>query len=62
MQKDDIVFYVDNSVPCVGRLGAKWDKDNWYVIPLEPFKHTAKRKEKLLRPIGDFKKFLTNTK
>lgn len=62
MQKDDVVFYVDKSVVCIGRLGGIWDKESWYVIPLEPFKNVAKRKEKFLRPIGDFKKFLTNTK
>jgi len=62
MQKDDIVFYVDSACVEIGRLGAKWSNDSWYVIPLTPFKHIAKRKEKFLRPISDFKKFLTNTK
>lgn len=62
MKKDDIVFYEEGRVPYVGKLGGRWQNDSWYVIPLEPFKNVAKRKEKFLRPINDFKKFLTNTK
>ena len=62
MKKDDVVLYEDKSVVYVGRLGGMWSKDSWFVIPLEPFKNVVKRKEKFLRPIEDFKKFLTNTK
>ena len=62
MKKDDIVLYSEKEVVRVGRLGGKWKEDTWCVIPLETFKNIAKRKEKFLRPIEDFKKFLTNTK
>ena len=62
MKKDDIVLYSEKEVVRVGRLGGKWNEDTWCVIPLETFKNIAKRKEKFLRPIEDFKKFLTNTK
>lgn len=62
MQQNDIVFYTDRSIPCIGKLGGKWKTHCWYVIPIEPFKRVVKRDEKFLRPIEDFKKFLTNTK
>ena len=62
MKKDDVVLYEDKSFVYVVRLGGMWSKDSCFVIPLEPFKKVVKRKEKFLRPIEDFKKFLTNTK
>lgn len=59
MKTGDVVLYVNHSCVEVGKLGAKWDKDTWFVIPLAPFKNPSKRKEKFIRPITDLKKYLT---
>lgn len=59
MKTGDVVLYVSKECIEVGRLGAKWNKDSWFVIPFAPFKPSCKRKEKFLRPITDLKKYLT---
>lgn len=58
----DIVLYVANNIVEIGKLGANYNKNNWIVIPLTPFKRNVIRKECFLRKAEDVKKFLTNTK
>ena len=58
MKSEEIVFYCSGGKPCIGKLGHKYDKGKWIIIPLKKNKNRVLRKEEYIVPVGYFKKYL----